>query len=696
MSFKRFWTAEEVPRWFGLSVVLIYLISLGAVGYLGVHDARLRAAQQYRAQTAYAVELLASRLAAASREASDALAVPGEAEAATGSGDARRTPGITEPGARYQRALREFAAQIGTLELRVLDGRRRVLAATDTLEIGSTLPNEATGPWPPTALQVTETALPGHPESLGLYRIPVVRATRTPAVTTAVKSGGKAEERPAAAPTAPLEAGADAEASGVYLEAIVPLEPTHGLSLADYSGGLALGLVACGALFAVYRALRGQLRGVVRIAGRLQQRSLGIEEDLRALCITDAKDAATRAWNQLVELTASLQTEVERTRANGELSRVLERTAGQGMNEALNALPDGIIYLNNEGAIQYLNTPAGRLLGCDTDKVKGITLVELETAGEPEGGSARAGLLRQRLVAMIRQNLPAEGVADAVNQLLEVSELNSSYRVSIVPLTDARHEGECVVLVRDVSQQLRADRAREEFVAQVTHELRTPLTNIRAYAETLSSGMFDDPKVVTECYNVITKETRRLSRLIEDILSVSQMEVGTIELVEDKVDLKALLTDGVRDVRGLADEKNIDLQLVLPAKLEAVQGDRDKLAVVVNNLLGNALKYTPAGGSVVVGCQLNHNELVLTFKDTGIGIAPADQERVFEKFQRGNDPAVLAEAGTGIGLYTAREIVRRHGGDISLMSKPGEGSTFIVRLPHERSRASSLSSVAGA
>jgi signal transduction histidine kinase len=103
----------------------------------------------------------------------------------------------------------------------------------------------------------------------------------------------------------------------------------------------------------------------------------------------------------------------------------------------------------------------------------------------------------------------------------------------------------------------------------VTHELRTPLTNIRAYTETLSSGMFEDPKVITECYNVITKETRRLSRLVEDMLSVSQLEVGSIELHVDNVDLKALLGDGVRDVRGLADEKNIDIQLVLPAKLES-------------------------------------------------------------------------------------------------------------------------------
>jgi signal transduction histidine kinase len=189
--------------------------------------------------------------------------------------------------------------------------------------------------------------------------------------------------------------------------------------------------------------------------------------------------------------------------------------------------------------------------------------------------------------------------------------------------------------------------------------------------------------LITECYNVITKETRRLSRLVEDILSVSQLEVGSIELQTCNVDLKTLLSEAVRDVRGLADEKGIDIQLVLPSKLEPIHADRDKLAVVINNLLGNAIKYTPHNGNVVLGCQITGSEVVVTLKDNGIGIDPADQARVFEKFQRANDPEVKNETGTGIGLYTAREIVRRHGGQIELISEKGKGSTFLVRLPHK-------------
>ena len=244
-----------------------------------------------------------------------------------------------------------------------------------------------------------------------------------------------------------------------------------------------------------------------------------------------------------------------------------------------------------------------------------------------------------------------------------------------------RRSGSCVVLVRDISQQLRSDRAREEFVLQVTHELRTPLTNIRAYAETLSSGMLDDPKVITECYNVITKETRRLGRLIEDILNVSQLEAGSMQLVIDDVDVLALVSDAVGDLRGLAEDKGIDLKLALPAKLPSFRGDRDKLTVVINNLIGNALKYTNQGGEVCVACQANDDRLLLTVKDNGIGIDPSDQEGIFEKFQRGSDPEALQQTGTGIGLTTAREIVSRHGGRIEVMSTKGEGATFVVTLP---------------
>ena len=546
-GFKRFWTAEELPRWFGLSIVLIYLVGLGAVGYVGV---------------------------CLSRPPSDA--------------------GVMSE----------------------------------------------------------------------LIRLPNA-AARQPLHATLVEEN-----------VAPLPE--------LYLKQARPLMMSRKLSrtvtLADLSGVLIVVLVVLGALFVVYRRARRALRTTTRIADRLTNDASSMEGDLASLRLTDAEDIVAEGWNRLIDFSDRLRSDLDRVQANGELTQMLQRGHGGALPLALNALQDGLIHLDRDGCIAYINSTACHLIGGESSELSGMQLVDVPSKGASD-----------EVLDVIRGALKPGGAVQNCNQLVQAKDDESWYQVWVTPLERIDHAGGCLAVIRDVSQQVRAERTREDFVTQVTHELRTPLTNIRAYAETLSSGMFDDPKVITECYNVINKETRRLSRLIEDMLSASQMEVGGIELALDSVDLKALISDGVTDVRGLADENGIDLQVKLPSKLEPIRADRDKLAIVVNNLLGNAIKYTPKGGRVDVSVQMKSDEVVITFKDSGIGIDPRDHERIFEKFQRADDPAVQDIKGTGIGLYTAREIVRRHGGDIELMSKKGDGATFVVRIQHCESRASALS-----
>jgi signal transduction histidine kinase len=686
-SFRGFLTAEEVPRWFGLSVVLIYLVGMGSIAQFGIAQARRETAIRFQSDSQYAVKLLADRV-----------------EAIEGAG-------ATDPKwlSVCQRALREFAANFPAKSVRVVEGRPpgRIIASTNPTETGTTIVARIAGALQPGGLEIATIPSNGSEMRHRLLRAPL--GIRELTVIT----------EPDATPKDTL---VDPLAGDRFLEVILPFEPVEPTSLANQARMLAIVLAVLGALFVVYRCLREQLRGLSKIANRLELRRDRIGDDLASLRIGDALDGVTVGWNELVDLTERLQTSVQRTEANEELSCVLQRSGGGALSEALNAVPDGLIYISDEVRFEYLNSAACRLLGWNAPdtNVSGAAREPRRERNYPTLTDAQANGLGVKLLELIRGAALPEGVFEARTEVLESGDPPSAdhtsrpevgrrdqggsvwegpahdlstYRVWLIPLQRARHHGECVVVIRDVSQQIRADRAREEFIAQVTHELRTPLTNIRAYTETLSSGMFEDPKVITECYNVITKETRRLSRLVEDILSVSQLEVGSIELHVDSVDLKTLLSDGVRDVRGLADEKNIDIQLVLPAKLEPVRADRDKLAVVINNLLGNAIKYTPANGNVMVGCQVAADVVVLTFKDNGIGIDPSEHARVFEKFQRGSNPEVQSESGTGIGLYTAREIVRRHGGDIELLSEKDKGSTFMVRLPHRESRAAAVSTV---
>ena len=253
-------------------------------------------------------------------------------------------------------------------------------------------------------------------------------------------------------------------------------------------------------------------------------------------------------------------------------------------------------------------------------------------------------------------------------------------RISATPqTTDGTRDGVVMVLT-DVSQQKEADRARDDFLQHIAHELRTPLTNIRAYSETLADDLVDDVELQKECFNVINSETQRLSRLIEQILSVSQLEVGSALIHMDEFRLDKLLRDATQEVQAEADRKNIDLLLKLPTKVPRVRADHDQIASVLNNLLGNAIKYTPPGGQVELTCEAKGDQVELTVSDTGIGIEPAEHDRIFEKFYRVENEYVAGQCGTGLGLGIAREIVRLHGSDIAVQSVPGQGSQFRLTL----------------
>jgi signal transduction histidine kinase len=256
--------------------------------------------------------------------------------------------------------------------------------------------------------------------------------------------------------------------------------------------------------------------------------------------------------------------------------------------------------------------------------------------------------------------------------------------VRILPLPSDADTGELTVMIQDISQLVQAERSRDDFLAHITHELRTPLTNIRAYTETLSQDFIADEEARRQCYNVIMAETRRLSKLIEDVLSVSQIEAGGARMARTAVRIDELLRETVHETQAAAESKGIELTLKLPSKLPLVHGDRHRLHQVWTNVVGNAIKYTPSGGRVSVEAEASDERISVRVTDTGIGIAPEHHEKIFEKFFRVVDPAVDATEGTGLGLSITREILRMHGGAIRIESTPGKGSTFTVELPAAR------------
>ncbi len=237
-------------------------------------------------------------------------------------------------------------------------------------------------------------------------------------------------------------------------------------------------------------------------------------------------------------------------------------------------------------------------------------------------------------------------------------------------------------LAEALEQAREADRLKSEFVSDVSHELRTPLSNIRLYAELLAQGK---PERFQEYLRTLERETERLSILIEDLLTISRLDAGASRPILEPVDVNLLLRTLVQDRQRLFAEKGLDLTFEAAADLPEVIGDPAMLSQVVANLMTNALNYTPSGGRVRLSTESVERRgrrwVKVEVSDTGVGIPEEEQERLFERFFRGSAARASGAPGTGLGLAICKEILDRHGGGITVHSRPGEGSTFTVWLP---------------
>jgi two-component system, OmpR family, phosphate regulon sensor histidine kinase PhoR len=213
-------------------------------------------------------------------------------------------------------------------------------------------------------------------------------------------------------------------------------------------------------------------------------------------------------------------------------------------------------------------------------------------------------------------------------------------------------------------------------VANVSHEFKTPLTAIQGFAETLLGGALDDKANRKRFVEIIREHARRLARLTDDLLKLSRIEAGRLELESRPVSVAALVNGCVETARLKAQSKGLQITIELPEGLPPIRGDAAQLDEVLQNLLDNALQYTPPGGHVDVTAYSNGHEVIFTVSDTGIGIPEADLERIFERFYRVDAARSREAGGTGLGLSIARHIVDAHGGRIWVESAVGQGSRF--------------------
>ncbi|HEX5501925.1 MAG TPA: HAMP domain-containing sensor histidine kinase [Thermomicrobiales bacterium] len=226
---------------------------------------------------------------------------------------------------------------------------------------------------------------------------------------------------------------------------------------------------------------------------------------------------------------------------------------------------------------------------------------------------------------------------------------------------------------------LGVDEMKTNFLANVSHELRTPLSSIRSFSELLLS-YDDDPGVQQEFLGIINQESERLTRLVNDVLDITKIEAGQLHWDVQTLDVAALLRDSARTYAPLIEQQGLAFERQIAAALPPITADRDRLQQVIANLLVNAMKFTPAGTIRLVARRVG-DEIHIAVADTGIGIAPEDRERIFEKFQQVGETLTGKPKGTGLGLSICRDIVAHHQGRLWVESRLGVGSTFVVALP---------------
>ena len=368
------------------------------------------------------------------------------------------------------------------------------------------------------------------------------------------------------------------------------------------------------------------------------------------------------AWrSKFLRAQAATQEEIEKLKQSQQ--QIAARS--QTQQEALfNSMVEGLLLLDESGRIRLANRAFGELFEIQIE-VRGKTILEALRFHELAELVDLLGLGEQVLGHILKLSRPG----DRWVQVNGAAIFNG----------DGRRHG-TVLVFHDLTRLKKLERTREEFVANVSHELRTPLSLIKGYVETLIDGAKDNPEVADKFLQTINRNAERLTLLIEDLLTISELESGRVKLNLQPVQFQPLVEKVLTDRRSHADAKKI--QLLNRAPDLAVRADMDRLEQLLGNLIDNAIKYGRDQGSVTVGARAMDGAQIEAFvRDDGPGI-PADAlERLFERFYRVDKARSREQGGTGLGLSIVKHIIQNHGGKVWATSELGKGATFFFTLP---------------
>ncbi len=340
------------------------------------------------------------------------------------------------------------------------------------------------------------------------------------------------------------------------------------------------------------------------------------------------------------------------------------------LNSILSYMTDGVLATNRRGQITMINDMAKKQLGIVKEEALNKSILELLKIED-----------EYELRDLITQ-IP-ELMIDSQNANGEY--LSLRVRFALIRRESGFISG-LVAVLHDTTEQEKEERERRLFVSNVSHELRTPLTSVKSYLEALDEGALYDP-VAPDFIKVSLDETNRMMRMVTDLLHLSRIDNATTRLDVELINFTAFITfilNRFDKMRSQDEEKKYELVRDYPINSVWIEIDTDKMTQVIDNILNNAIKYSPDGGKITVSMKTTEDQMILSIKDQGLGIPKQDLPKIFDRFYRVDRARSRAQGGTGLGLAIAKEIIKQHNGFIWAKSEYGKGSTFTIVLPYDK------------
>ena len=387
------------------------------------------------------------------------------------------------------------------------------------------------------------------------------------------------------------------------------------------------------------------------------------------------KDLIAGDYSQVLDMQGS--SEITNITNNlNDLSEVIRLTQenleqeSKRLNSILSYMTDGVLATNRRGQIIMINDMAKRQLGVERDEALNQNILELLKIDD-----------EYELRDLITQS---------PELMIDSQDVNGEYISLRVRFALVRRESGfisgLVAVLHDTTEQEKEERERRLFVSNVSHELRTPLTSVKSYLEALDEGALSEP-VAPDFIKVSLDETNRMMRMVTDLLHLSRIDNATSNLDVELINFTAFITFILNRFDKIkSQDENLKYELIRDYPITSVwiEIDTDKMTQVIDNILNNAIKYSPEGGKITVSMKTTDDQMILSISDQGLGIPKEDLPKIFDRFYRVDKARSRAQGGTGLGLAIAKEIIKQHNGFIWAKSEYGKGSTFTIVLPYDK------------